>query len=286
VKAPVRLIAIDIDGTLLNSEFKVPAANIAALRQAHDAGIEVVLVTGRRHTFAMPIARQLGFELWLITSNGALTQSMAGQRHHRDLLPAPTARKLIAHMDAFRDHCVLTFDIDAPGALVIERADALNASVSRWMETNRPWIKFVVPLADALVTDPLQAMYCGPLALMQEAERHLSAAALDREITALKTEYPARDLCLFDVLNYGCSKGHAVERWARYRGITKEQVMAIGDNYNDIEMLNFAGVPVVMGNAGDAMKRLGYDVTLTNDEAGVAAAVEQVLGIKVAANQA
>jgi hypothetical protein len=245
-----------------------------------------MLVTGRRHTFAMPIARQLGFDLWLITSNGALTQSMAGERFHRDLLPASTARKLIAHMDAFRAYCVLTFDIDAPGALVLERAGALNASVSRWMEANQPWIRYVVPLEDALVADPLQAMYCGPLALMREAERHLKAAALGHEITALKTEYPGRDLCLFDVLNYGCSKGHALERWARYRGVTKEQVMAIGDNYNDIEMLNFAGVPVVMGNASDAMKRLGYEVTLTNDEAGVAAAVEQVLGIKAVANQA
>jgi hypothetical protein len=189
-------------------------------------------------------------------------------------------------MDAFRANCVLTFDIDSPGALVIERADALNASVSRWMDTNRPWINFVVPIEDALITDPLQAMYCGPIALMREAEAHLKTAALQGEITVLKTEYPARDLCLFDVLNYGCSKGHAVERWARYRGITKEQVMAIGDNYNDIEMLNFAGVPVVMGNAGPAMKSLGYEVTLSNDEAGVAVAVEQVLGMKTVANQA
>ena len=102
-------------------------------------------------------------------------------------------------------------------------------------------------------------------------------------VTVLKTEYPARDLCLYDVLNYGCSKGHAVERWAKHRGITKEQVMAIGDNYNDLEMLNCAGMPVVMGNASDEMKSHGYAVTLSNDEAGVAAAIEQVLGIKVEA---
>jgi hypothetical protein len=242
-----------------------------------------MLATGRRHTFAMPIARQLGFDLWLITSNGALTQSMAGDRFHRDLLPASTARKLIAHMDAFRDQCVLTFDIDAPGALVLERADALNLSVSRWMESNRPWIRYVSPIEDALTIDPLQAMFCGPLALMHQAELRLTGSALEGQITTLKTEYPGRDLCLFDVLNYGCSKGHALERWARYRSITKEQVMAIGDNYNDIEMLNFAGVPVVMGNASDAMKQFGYEVTLTNDEAGVAAAVEQVLGIKAVA---
>jgi Cof subfamily protein (haloacid dehalogenase superfamily) len=278
---PVRLIAIDIDGTLLNSEFKIPAANLAALRQAHEAGVEIVLVTGRRHTFALPIAEMIGFKVWLMTSNGAVTKSMTGERFHRDLLPAATASKLLAHMEPFRDNCVLTFDTDLPGALVLEHADVLNASIGRWIEKNAAWIQFVIPLEKALVTDPVQAMYCGTIARMHEAEAHLKKAGLDREITVLKTEYPARDLCLYDALNYGCSKGHAVERWARHRGITKEQVMAIGDNYNDLEMLDFAGVPVVMANASDEMKSHGYAVTLSNDEAGVAAAIEQVLGIKI-----
>lgn len=285
MKAPVRLIAIDIDGTLLNSEFKIPAANLAALRQAHEAGVEIVLVTGRRHTFAMPIAEALGFDLWLISSNGAVTKSMTGELFHRDLLPAATARKLIAHMEPFRANCVLTFDHDLPGALVLEHADVLNASISRWIEKNAPWIEFMAPLEKALVRDPVQAMYCGTIARMREAEAHLKTSGMDHEITVLKTEYPARDLSMFDVLNYGCSKGHAVERWANYRGITKEQVMAIGDNYNDIEMLNFAGIPIVMGNASDAIKELGFQTTVTNDEAGVAAAVEQVLGIKSVVNE-
>ncbi|MGZ4815248.1 MAG: Cof-type HAD-IIB family hydrolase [Terriglobales bacterium] len=283
MKAPVRLIAIDIDGTLLNSEFKIPAANLAALRHAHESGVEIVLVTGRRHTFAMPIAEALGFEVWLITSNGAVTKSMSGELFHRDLLPASTARKLIAHMDPFRSNCVLTFDTELPGALVLEHADVLNGSISRWIEKNAAWIQFVVPLENALVRDPVQAMYCGTIARMREAEAHVKKSGLDHEITVLKTEYPARDLCMFDVLNYGCSKGHAVERWANYRGITKEQVMAIGDNYNDIQMLNCAGIPVVMGNASDDLKKLGFAQTGTNDEAGVASAIEQVLGIKVMA---
>jgi Cof subfamily protein (haloacid dehalogenase superfamily) len=285
VKAPVQLIAIDIDGTLLNSQFKIPAANITALRQAHDAGVEIVLVTGRRHAFAMPIAEALGFDIWLISSNGAVTKSMAGELFHQDLLPANTARKLVAHMDAYRANCVLTFDSEVRGALVLEHADVLNVSISRWIEKNSPWIEFVVPIEKALTRDPIQAMFCGNISRMHEAEAHLKTASMDHEITVLKTEYVARDLCMFDVLNYGCSKGHAVERWAGYRGLTKDQVMAIGDNYNDIEMLNFAGHPVVMGNASEAIKQLGFDVTLSNDEAGVAAAVEQVLGIKTVATQ-
>jgi Cof subfamily protein (haloacid dehalogenase superfamily) len=283
VRAPVRLIAIDIDGTLLNSQFQIPAANIAALRHAHESGVEVILVTGRRHTFAMPIAEMLGFKVWLITSNGAVTKSMAGELFHRDLLPADTARRVIAHMESFRGNCVLTFDHESRGALVLEHADVLNASIGRWIEKNAQWVEFVIPLEKSLVRDPVQLMYCGTIARMREAEDQLRKGHFDHAITVLKTEYPVRDLCLYDVLNYGCSKGHAVERWAIHRGIPPEQVMAIGDNYNDLEMLHFAGVPVVMANASDEMKSHGYQLTLSNDEAGVAAAVEQALGIKVGA---
>jgi hydroxymethylpyrimidine pyrophosphatase-like HAD family hydrolase len=81
------------------------------------------------------------------------------------------------------------------------------------------------------------------------------------------------------VLNQGCSKGHALERWAAYRGVPRKEVMAIGDNYNDIEMLAFAGVPFIMGNAAEELRRDGWRVTLPNDQNGVAAAIEQVLGI-------
>src|ERR1700692_4577812 len=75
VKPPIRLLGVDIDGTLLNPEFQISAADMAALRRAHAEGVEVILVTGRRHAFAVPIAPQLGFDLWLIRSHGAITRS-------------------------------------------------------------------------------------------------------------------------------------------------------------------------------------------------------------------
>src|SRR6266571_3871908 len=134
VKPPIRLIAVDIDGTLLNSQFQIPAANLEALRRAHESGVEVVLVTGRRHTFAMPIAQMLGFDLWLITSNGAITRSSRGESFHSDLLPVTVALKLCRHMTAFRGNTVLTFDAEAKGALVLERMDELTGTIQRWLE--------------------------------------------------------------------------------------------------------------------------------------------------------
>jgi Cof subfamily protein (haloacid dehalogenase superfamily) len=277
VKTPIRLLAIDIDGTLLDTSFHVSDDNIAALRRAHDVGVEIVLVTGRRHTFALPIAELFGFNLWLISSNGAVTRSSDGELFHRDLLPAATALEVCGQMDAFRGHIVITFDREGKGALVLERIDQLTNSIQRWLEKNMEYVDFVVPIEKALITDPIQAMFCGTIETMMRAEEQLRAAHLADKITVLKTRYDFRDLSIVDVLNAGCSKGHALKRWARHRGLERNQVMAIGDNYNDIEMLEFAGVPVIMGNACDELKQNGWMVTRSNNESGVAAAIEQLI---------
>jgi len=274
----LRLIAIDIDGTLLSPEFKISDTDLATLRRAHSEGIEIILVTGRRHTFALPIAQQLGFDLWLISSNGAITRSLAGETFHRDLLPEPTCRELVRRMQEFRGQTVLTFDSNDAGTIVIERLDQLEGSIQRWLEKNMKYIQFVVPIENALTTDPVQAMFCGPIAHMQRVLQVLGSC--DLPITVLRTEYPGRDLSIVDVLNAGCSKGHALERWANYRQITREQVMAIGDNYNDIEMLAFAGHPFIMGNASEELRGRGWKLTRSNAESGVSAAIEHVLSGK------
>ncbi|HEV2732848.1 MAG TPA: Cof-type HAD-IIB family hydrolase [Terriglobales bacterium] len=276
VRVPIRLIAVDIDGTLLNPQFSISNVDLRALHRAHAEGIEIIVVTGRRHTFALPIVQQLGFDLWVISSNGAVTRSLSGQTFHRDMLPAQTCRELCSSMREFRGNTVLTFDKETKGALVLEHMNELNGSIQRWLEKNLEYIEFIIPIEDALTVDPIQAMFCGPIARMSQALEVLAASKLD--VTILRTEYPVRDLSIVDVLNRRCSKGHALERWADYRGMAREQVMAIGDNYNDIEMLAFAGLPFIMGNASEELRRNGWSVTLANDQNGVAAAIEQVLG--------
>jgi Cof subfamily protein (haloacid dehalogenase superfamily) len=273
----IRLLATDIDGTLLNPEFKISEGDLTALRRAHAAGIEIVLVTGRRHTFALPIAKQLGFDLWLISSNGAVTRSLSGETFHRDMMPAETCRKLCGAMQEFRGNTVLTFDRETKGAIVLERMDELGASIRRWLEKNMEYIEFVIPIEKALVTNPVQAMFCGTMVRMNTALRALEHAGMDGMVTVLRTEYPERDLSMIDVLNASCSKGHALERWAAYRGYRREEVMAVGDNHNDVEMLEFAGHPVIMGNACEELRTRGWRVTRGNHECGLAAAVELAL---------
>ena len=273
----IQLIATDIDGTLLNPDFQISNGDLEALRRAHAAGIEIVLVTGRRHTFALPIAQQLGFDLWLISSNGAVTRSLSDETFHRDLMPRATCRDLCGAMQDFRGHTVLTFDKDSKGAIVVEHLDEIGPSIRRWLEKNMRYIEFVVPIENSLTTDPVQTMFCGTMARMGEALQALEASAMDNRITVLRTEYPERDLSMIDILNAGCSKGHALARWAAHRGFRREQVMAIGDNHNDVEMLEFAGYPVIMGNACQELRDRGWKVTLGNHQCGVAAAVDEAM---------
>lgn len=274
---PIRLLASDIDGTLLNPQFQISPDDLEALRRAHASGVEIVLVTGRRHTFALPIAKQLGFDLWLISSNGAVTRSLAGETFHRDLMPRQLCRELVTAMQDLRGHTVLTFDKESKGAIVIEHLEALNISIRRWLEKNMQYIDFIIPLENALVTDPVQAMFCGSMDRMSQALRALDATGMGNRITVLRTEYPERDLSMIDVLNAGCSKGHALARWAAHRGYRREQVMAIGDNHNDVEMLEFAGHPVIMGNACAELRARGWRETLANDNCGVAAAIADLI---------
>lgn len=278
--APIRLVAIDIDGTLLNTEAQVSQENIDALKEAHRLGIEIALATGRRHDFALPAAHRLGFPVTLISSNGAVIRRNTGELFHRDLLPFRIAQNLVRQMNDFRNYLVITFDRPYRGALVCESADDLNQSIQRWMEKNAEYIEYVRPIENSLTEDPIQSMFCGTMANMNRAYLQLTRnSELMDKITVLKTQYDDRDLCILDVLNHGCSKGHALKRWAQNQGFSREEVMAIGDNFNDVEMLEFAGVPVIMGNACAELKRPEWMLTLDNANSGVAHAVRRVLGI-------
>jgi hypothetical protein len=274
----VRLIAIDIDGTLLDSNFQVSARNLETLRRAHSLGVEIALATGRRHTFALPVARALGFDVTLISSNGAITKSFDGTLFHRDPLPLPAVLELVAHMTDFRRNLVITFDGDEHGSLLLETLDELNDSIKRWLEKNAQYLRFVHPIENGLTSDPIQAMFCGTVKRMAAAQTQLKKnKGLLTRITALKTQYDERDLCMVDILNRGCTKGAALKRWAAHKGYAAAEVMAIGDNYNDIEMLEFAGYPYIMGNASEELRDRGWNTTLGNNENGVANAVEAAL---------
>jgi hydroxymethylpyrimidine pyrophosphatase-like HAD family hydrolase len=288
----IRLLALDIDGTLLDSNGQVPPDNREAIARAIDAGVEVALATGRRYEFARPIFEQLPEPLTLILSNGAVVKRRDGTTMMRRLLPRDVARDVLRSTPRHRRSAAVTFDRPRDGQIVYEFIDWDHPQHSRFFNANRPFLAEVSPLEDALVEDPVQVMFTGGCAEMRELFNELRAASRSEPVacggraialvdeepghrySVALTEYEFRDFSLVDVLRAGCSKGTVLADWARQRGISRDEVMAVGDNLNDLEMLEFAGTPIVMGNAIPDLRDRGWHTTATNDAAGVARAVE------------
>jgi Cof subfamily protein (haloacid dehalogenase superfamily) len=269
----VKLIAIDIDGTLLDSQWQIPEANSQAIVEAIARGIEVILVTGRRFDFARPVAVRLPCELLLIVNNGALIKSLDGQTHFRSLLSAATARGVLKATTEYRTGAALVFDRPKTAQIVLEHIDWNDPVRHAYYERNSEFISQVTPLEDALSEDPIQVMFSGGWNTIRELQQILQNAPAALEYTLAITEYENKDFSILDVISPSCSKGATLKEWTRRRGIAREDVMAVGDNWNDHDMLEFAGLPVVMGNCVPELKSRGWPVTLTNDEGGLAAAI-------------
>jgi len=280
--APTRLIAIDIDGTLLpSSGIRISERNQEALRRAEAEGVHIVIATGRRQAYAIPVLELAGLspETYMISSNGTVTRTFSGRRIDRWFLPVATARALCSELRKFGGTTVFTFDFEGPGELVVDSIAALERSVDQWVEQNRPYIREFHPLELAFDEghSPVQGMVCGTVSQMRDAEERLNTSDFAGLIETHRTEYPGRDLSILDILPPGCSKGSAIGRLAASLGVRREEIMAIGDNYNDVEMLDYVGQPVLMGNAPaellERAKSKGWSITASNDQDGVALSI-------------
>jgi Cof subfamily protein (haloacid dehalogenase superfamily) len=272
----IRLLAIDIDGTLLDSDGRLPDAHRAAVLEAHACGISIALVTGRSFHFAMPMAKLLSVPLILVCNNGALVKNEAGETVMRHVLPRDAARDVLAETRRYEDSVAIVFDRPDERQIVFERMDWSHPNRSGYFEKNKAYItQSMGPLADALTEDPIQVMFNGSVVPMRALAAALRALPVADQCSVALTEYERRDFSLVDVNGAGCSKGSTLARWVERRGLARHEVMAVGDNLNDVEMLDFAGTAVVMGNAADAIKQRRYLSTGTNDEGGLAAAIRR-----------
>jgi Cof subfamily protein (haloacid dehalogenase superfamily) len=270
----IRLLALDIDGTLLDSQGRIPDENRQAIAAALDRGIEVALVTGRAFHFALPVAERLGLPVLFISSNGAIVKRVDGTPLMRRLMPASCAREILAATIDYRADAAVIFDRQSERQVVAGGMDWQHPSRVGYWARNTSIISEVVPLEDCLDEDPIQVMFNGGVARMRPLVRMLRQGRAGGRYEVTVTEYEARDFTLVDVLAPGVSKGTALAAWCTERGYTPAEVLAAGDNYNDREMLEFAGVPVVMRNAVPELLAAGFHVTGSNDEGGLAAAIE------------
>lgn len=258
---------------------------MGALRAAVAAGVEVVIATGRRAAYAMPLLEPIGLapETVLISSNGASTREFGGNLMSCSYMDLETARSLCTELRSFGGTAVFTFDKVGPGELVLESLARLHERIALWVDANRGSIEEVEPLERVFDRGeaPMQGMMCGTVAQVEAAERHLLQTPYAEQVEMHRTEYAERDLSILDILPLGCNKGFALAKLARKRGIPREAVMAVGDNWNDLEMLRWAGQPVLMGNASAVLReearRSGWQIAASNDEHGAAKAIEAAL---------
>ena len=267
----IRLIGIDVDGTLLDSEGHLPDANRDAIGDAVAAGIHVALVTGRSYPFARPVAATLPESITLIVSNGAVERSTSGTTLARRLLDRIVARAVLAATRPYRDAAALIFDRDEGRQVIFETMDWEHPGRKNYWKRNQSLIDQAVPLEAALVEDPIQVMFNGATVAMRDLADTLRRDAVDFAVSL--TEYEHRDFSLIDVTAPTATKGRALAWRAAQLGLSREEVMAVGDNFNDLEMLEYAGTPVVMANAVDGLKRRGWHITGHQNNAGLAEAI-------------
>jgi 5-amino-6-(5-phospho-D-ribitylamino)uracil phosphatase len=282
----IRLLALDLDGTLLNSHGELSKRNRRALELVRAAGVHIALVTGRRFRDVRPLALELGLDVPVIAHNGALT------KHARTLetvaallLPLEAAHQVLQIGQAAGADAMVSDDHEGMGLLVYDRISEGNEALASYITWSRrivgdrveESVRHVASLTDYLDHAPVHIGFSGTCARMQHLSE-LIGRALPDDVRVLRTMYPRKDFALLDVLHPEASKGAGLAAVAHERNLTPDEVMAIGDNFNDVEMLEYAGTGVVMRNADPVLReREDFHLTATNDEDGVATAIEKFI---------
>ena len=271
----IKLIGIDVDGTLLDSRGQLPPRNLDAIVEAAARGIHVAIVTGRSFFFALPAVAALPDPLTLVVHNGAIARTRGGETLMRRLLSRELALEVLDATRQWRDSAVLIFDRPLARQMVFDSMNWEHPNRSKFRERNREIIEQVASLDEALTEDPIQVAYNGSVATMRDVIATLAGMPAASSLSVSLTEYLERDFSLVDVCAAGVTKGTGLAHLATLLGVARSEVMAVGDNYNDREMLEWAGVGVVMGNASADLRDGRFELTGSNDECGLASAIRR-----------
>jgi Cof subfamily protein (haloacid dehalogenase superfamily) len=283
----IKLLALDLDGTTLDSRGEIPEANRLAIREAEERGVLVTIATGRRFRDAQPVGLELQLNAPLITHNGGLLKfADTMETVSYSLLSTETSREIVRVGKAFGGDALVSTDPHGHGTLLYDRVSETNRPLQKYLTWSEnlhgkgaePSVRHVEELNDVL--DQHEVVHisfsgsCSSMAAMvDELEGELGGT-----VTILPTIYERLDFTLIDILPPDASKGIGVAKLADINGILAEEVMAVGDNFNDIHMLEYAGTAVVMGNADPRLlEHSEFYTTVSNDEAGLAAAIERFI---------
>ena len=261
----IKLIASDMDDTLLNKDCKISERNAAAIRKAVEAGIVVMIATGRMYVSACPYALDLGLDVPLVTYNGALVkESKSGRVLHEHKMKIETAQEILDYCKA-KGYYVQVYVGDK--ILIKEENEFFR------MYTRISGIP-TTPMGDALYTATE-----APYKLLAMTESGEFAAAWDdfAKRFAGKVDVTSSKDNFLELMEPGVNKWEAVKAVAASYNIKPEEIMCIGDSNNDISMIKNAGIGVAMGNAKDSVKQYAKIVTASNNDDGVALVIESIL---------
>ena len=273
-----QLIAIDIDGTLLDSQSQLRPRVRAALRRAIEADVLVLLCTGRRYYSALPVAEDAGLELPLVCHSGALVKDTGT---HATLASTPLQEaeldSLLDALDAVGYTPLVYVDAHEQGLDFVVPADApLTVWHEDYLAKNAGRYAMVPTLRDGLPADVVQVCTFAAIDELRAFQATLSERVRE-PVTCHLLSSPHYLGHFLEFQSAAASKWVAVEALARSRGIVPDEIMAIGDDENDISMLRNAGLGVAMGNAAYAVKSAADLVTASNDDEGVGRVVEKIL---------
>ena len=264
----IKLIAIDIDGTLLNDDRKITPAVYQALKAAEAQGVRIVLCTGRPLTGVQDLLTELDLFTdndFVITYNGSLVQKTKNQEiisefglSHEDYLTIEmTARKLGVHLHVETQDTMYTANRDISPYTVYEA-----------FLVNMP-LKYRTPEEMSADLNIIKMMMIDEPALLESIIPNLPATLTDQYNVVKSAPF------FLEVLNKKAHKGAAVKKLAEHLGIDQSEVMAIGDNENDLTMVEYAGIGVAMGNATENVRNMADIITASNEEDGVAKVINE-----------
>ncbi len=265
----IKLIAIDLDGTLLNSQKEISPRNIRVLKEAKAQGVKVVICTGRPLASISAFVQTLGLseeEDYSITFNGGLVQ----KNDTGSILKEYTLSAANIH-DTYKIVRKLALPLDVVSGQNVFHVTPQPAGYPSIYEQLNPLMTFSArEINDFDVNER-----CNKMVIAVEADY------LDQQISRIPQQlleqftFVKSRVCLLEILHKEVSKATGIAILAKELGIKKEEVMALGDEENDLSMIEYAGIGVAMGNATQQIKDAATVITGTNDEDGVAQAVAQ-----------